>query len=116
MRTPLSLLDAARRIAAPLLLLFCCGGCYYHQMLPETTICAQDPQGRPVAGLSGKWHGYANEGQVPDRPFEFGPDGCAHIARYNMWTSPLNFVGGLLSGLLPHSGGFGLRGPVSDVY
>ena len=104
----------ARRVLGPMLLLIaCCGGCYYRQLLPATTICVHDQQGRPVAGMRGSWSGYASEDEVIDKPFTFDPDGCARIPRYNMWTTALNLVAAVIKGLSPHEPG--LRPTTSDV-
>jgi hypothetical protein len=104
----------ARSFLGPMLLgLACCGGCYYRQLLPEMTICLRDQEGQPIVGSSGSWSGYASEDEVHDRPFEFGPDGCARIPRYRMWTTPLHLIAAAIKGLSPHEAG--LRSTFTEV-
>jgi hypothetical protein len=104
----------ARRVLVPMLFVVaCCGGCYHRQLLPPTTICVQDQDGRPVSGLRGSWSGYASEDEVHDGPFAFESDGCARIPRYNLWTTPLNLVGAAIKSVSPHEGG--LRSAISDI-
>jgi len=78
------------------------------------TICVRDQQDRPVAGLSGKWSGYATEGVVWKQPFAFDPEGCVRIERYDLHTNVFSLGGAALKGVFPHQSG--LVSTTADVH
>jgi hypothetical protein len=97
-----------RRMRMGLLIAFILGLIPYPtQVLPAVKIQLIDPTGKPVTDVvSLRWHGYNNK-ETLDGHLQFDMSAKAEIPSQRIWSSPFGRIMNYMSGILPHSGGFG---------